>query len=71
MVTRTGEEALLYRVSGQVFFASADLLVEVFDVREIEGRPVTIELGQAHFWDVTSVTALDRFGRGCANMAVA
>lgn len=59
-VTKTGEEALVYRVCGQVFFASADLLVDAFDVREVQGRPVTIELSQAHFWDVTSVTALDK-----------
>lgn len=59
-VDKTGEETLVYRVSGQVFFASADLLVDAFDVREVEGRPVTIELSQAHFWDITSVTALDK-----------
>ena len=60
VVTRTGEEALTYWVSGQVFFASADLLVDSFDVREVEGRPVTIDLSHAHFWDITSVTALDK-----------
>lgn len=59
-VARTGEEALVYRVLGQVFFASADLLVDAFDVREVQGRPVTIDLSQAHFWDITSVTALDK-----------
>ncbi|WP_394792554.1 SulP family inorganic anion transporter [Rhodoferax sp.] len=59
-VTRTGEDTLTYRVAGQVFFASADLLVDAFDVREVAGRPVTIDLGQAHFWDITSVTALDK-----------
>lgn len=59
-VTRTGEETLIYRVSGQVFFASADLLIDAFDVREVEGRRVTIDLSQAHFWDITSVNALDK-----------
>ena len=59
-VTKAGEDALTYRVSGQVFFASADLLVDAFDVREIEGKPVTIDLSQAHFWDITSVAALDK-----------
>ncbi len=57
---KTGEDILVYRVSGQVFFASADLLVESFDVREVDGRPVVIELRDAHFWDVTSVNALDK-----------
>ncbi|APW40639.1 sodium-independent anion transporter [Rhodoferax koreense] len=59
-VTRTGDETLTYRISGQVFFASADLLVDAFDVREVEGRLVTIDLSQAHFWDITAVTALDK-----------
>ena len=61
-VTRTGEDEdeLIYRVSGQVFFASADLLVDAFDVRDVQARPVTIDLSQAHFWDITSVNALDK-----------
>ncbi|RYX94682.1 MAG: SulP family inorganic anion transporter [Comamonadaceae bacterium] len=59
-VTKTGSETLRYRVSGQVFFASADLFVDAFDVREIEGRPVTIDLDQAHFWDITAAAALDK-----------
>ena len=49
-----------YRVAGQVFFASADLFVDAFDVRETEGRPVRIDVSQAHFWDVTAVAALDK-----------
>ncbi|RZI91889.1 MAG: SulP family inorganic anion transporter [Variovorax sp.] len=49
-----------YRVTGQVFFASADLFVDAFDVRETEGRPVRIDVSQAHFWDVTAVAALDK-----------
>lgn len=52
--------ALVYRVSGQVFFASADMLVEAFDIRDIEGRPVRIDLADAHFWDITAVNALDK-----------
>ena len=59
-VVKSGDDVLTYRVSGQVFFASADLLVDAFDVREIEGKPVTIDLSQAHFWDITSVAALDK-----------
>jgi SulP family sulfate permease len=59
-VTSTGDDHLTYRVAGQVFFASADLLVDAFDVRDIEGKPVTIDLGAAHFWDITAVNALDK-----------
>ncbi len=59
-VTVSGEEVLTYRVSGQVFFASADMLVDAFDVREVDGRPVQIEVTGAHFWDITAVAALDK-----------
>ncbi|MCY1555358.1 sulfate permease [compost metagenome] len=53
-------DARVYRVTGQVFFASADMLVDAFDVREIDGAPVRIDVTQAHFWDVTAVTALTK-----------
>jgi SulP family sulfate permease len=59
-VTRSGDDTLVYRVSGQVFFASSDLLVDAFDVREVEARPVFIDVSGAHFWDITSVAALDK-----------
>jgi SulP family sulfate permease len=59
-VEKTGDERLTYRVAGQVFFASADLLVEAFDVRDIEGKPVRIDLTAAHLWDITAVNALDK-----------
>jgi SulP family sulfate permease len=44
---------------GQVFFASADHFMESFDFREVVDR-VTIDLHLAHFWDITSVAALDK-----------
>ncbi|MDY0746707.1 SulP family inorganic anion transporter [Paucibacter sp. R3-3] len=59
-VTKSGEELLTYRVSGQIFFASADMLVDAFDVRDIEAKPVLIDLSAAHFWDITAVNALDK-----------
>ncbi|MGB3623318.1 SulP family inorganic anion transporter [Ketobacter sp. MCCC 1A13808] len=49
----------LYTVVGQVFFASADHFMECFDFKEVVDR-VTIDLHHAHFWDVTSVAALDK-----------
>ena len=49
-----------YRVSGQVFFASADAFIEAFDIAAAEGMSVVIDVSQAHFWDVTAVAALDR-----------
>ncbi|HAG92587.1 MAG: sodium-independent anion transporter [Pseudomonadales bacterium] len=48
-----------YNVVGQVFFASADHFAESFDFKEVIDR-VTIDLHLAHFWDITSVAALDK-----------
>ena len=51
---------MTYRVSGQVFFASADIFVAAFDIEEAEGMTVLIDVSHAHFWDVTAVAALDK-----------
>ncbi|TBF36225.1 SulP family inorganic anion transporter [Rhizobium leguminosarum] len=51
---------LVYRVSGQVFFASADVFVEAFDVQDAVGKAVLIDVSEAHFWDITAVAALDK-----------
>ena len=48
-----------YRVSGQVFFASAGTFAEGFDPREPVERLV-IDVHAAHFWDISAVGALDR-----------
>ncbi len=48
-----------YRIIGQVFFASSDKFTSAFDFKEALDK-VTIDLSQAHFWDITSVTALDK-----------
>jgi SulP family sulfate permease len=48
-----------YKVVGQVFFASADKFVDFFDFKEAVDK-VTIDLTQAHFWDITAVAALDK-----------
>lgn len=47
-----------YVVTGQVFFASADQFVAGFDFREALER-VRIDVGRAHFWDLSAVGALD------------
>lgn len=49
-----------HRVSGQVFFASAAIFVDAFDIEEAEGMAVLIDVSHAHFWDVTAVAALDK-----------
>ena len=48
-----------YRVIGQVFFASTEKFMKAFDFQEDLDR-VTIDLTRAHFWDISSVAALDR-----------
>lgn len=49
----------IYRVYGQVFFASADTFAAAFDFKEVVSK-VTIDLTQAHFWDLSAVAALDK-----------
>lgn len=48
-----------YQVFGEVFFRSADMFVAGFDLKEKLPK-VTIDLTHAHFWDITSVAALDK-----------
>ena len=48
-----------YRVSGQVFFASADRFAEAFDFKEVLDC-VVIDVTAAHFWDITGVGTLDK-----------
>jgi SulP family sulfate permease len=51
---------LRYRVSGQVFFASADIFIEAFHIHDASGMRVVVDVSEAHFWDITAVAALDR-----------
>lgn len=48
-----------HRVSGQVFFASADAFLEAFDVAAAIGKSVRLDLSGAQFWDVTALGALE------------
>ena len=48
-----------YHVSGEVFFASSDRLVDAFDFREVLDAAV-IDVSAAHFWDITGVGTLDK-----------
>ena len=51
---------LTYRVSGQVFFASADIFIEAFNIQNADEMSVVIDVSHAHFWDITAIAALDR-----------
>jgi sulfate permease, SulP family len=47
-----------YFITGQVFFASSNSLVDAFDYQNAPRR-VTINVRDAHFWDITAIGALD------------
>ena len=49
-----------YRVTGQIFFATAEAFHAAFDFREEDLKAVVIDLTASHFWDITSINALDR-----------
>ncbi|MCE9665835.1 SulP family inorganic anion transporter [Halomonas sp. M5N1S17] len=49
----------VYKVVGQVFFASSERFGNAFDFKETVQK-VTIDLSRAHFWDITAVQTLDR-----------
>jgi sulfate permease, SulP family len=49
---------ITYFVTGQVFFASSNRLVDAFDYLDVPSR-VRIDVSDAHFWDITAIGALD------------
>ncbi|MGC1480684.1 MAG: SulP family inorganic anion transporter [Chthoniobacterales bacterium] len=62
-----------YHVEGNLFFVSAGAFARAFNHREVLSR-VTIDVTRAHFWDISSVAALDKvvlkFRRDGANVDV-
>jgi sulfate permease, SulP family len=48
-----------YRVTGQLFFATAEAFHSAFDFRAAP-KAVVIDVHAAHFWDITGINALDR-----------
>ncbi|OQK18084.1 sulfate transporter [Methyloprofundus sedimenti] len=48
-----------YHVHGQIFFNSADPFVAYFNFKEVVEK-VVINLTDAHFWDLSAVSALDK-----------
>jgi len=46
-----------YTVTGQIFFASADIFADRFDLRDTVAH-VCIDLKASHLWDITAVGAL-------------
>jgi SulP family sulfate permease len=50
--------SVLYRVRGEIFFASVDRFTRAFS--EERDRAITIDVSAAHFWDISGVGALDK-----------
>lgn len=48
-----------YKIFGQIFFASADQFIAFFNFKEVVEK-ITIDLNEAHFWDLSGVSALDK-----------
>ncbi|GAA2640943.1 SulP family inorganic anion transporter [Streptomyces vastus] len=57
-VTDPDNSTVVYRVTGELFFASSNDLVGQFDYATDPDR-VVIDLSAAHIWDASSVAALD------------
>lgn len=57
-VTNPDDSTVVYRVTGELFFASSNDLVGRFDYATDPER-VVIDLSAAHIWDASSVAALD------------
>jgi SulP family sulfate permease len=57
-VTDPDESTVVYRVTGELFFASSNDLVGQFNYATDPER-VVIDLSAAHIWDASSVAALD------------
>lgn len=54
-----GSHKKVYRVAGQLFFASVTEFVESFDYNE-KVKEVSLDLTQAHLWDDSAVGAIDK-----------
>lgn len=52
------EEAVVYKVEGELFFASNDELIDAFHHPE-DPDQIIIDLTSAHIWDASAVAALD------------
>ncbi|MCW8328488.1 SulP family inorganic anion transporter [Photobacterium sp. SDRW27] len=52
-------EHTIHKVHGQIFFASAYNFIDMFNFNN-PTKYITIDLSDAHFWDITAVGALDK-----------
>jgi len=61
VTSHTGQtpDELVYHVRGQLFFASTTAFTEAFDFKA-SPKIVILDVTHAHFWDTTSINALDK-----------
>ena len=52
-------DEMVYHVRGQLFFASTTAFTDAFDFKAAH-KTVIIDVTHAHFWDTTSINALDK-----------
>jgi SulP family sulfate permease len=52
------EDTVVYRVTGELFFASSNDLVYQFDYAD-DPHNIVIDLSASHIWDASTVAALD------------
>jgi len=57
--SKEDQNAVIYRIHGQVFFNSSERFISQFNFKEAVDK-VVIDLEKAHFWDISAVAALDK-----------
>ncbi|MGN7943023.1 SulP family inorganic anion transporter [Virgibacillus sp. 6R] len=58
-ILSAGASKKVYKVSGQLFFASVTDFVDSFDYKE-DVKEIDLDLSQAHLWDDSAVGAIDK-----------
>lgn len=58
-ISSAGASKKVYKVSGQLFFASVTDFVDSFDYKE-DVKEIDLDLSQAHLWDDSAVGAIDK-----------
>jgi SulP family sulfate permease len=57
--SQTEGKKTIYKISGQVFFASVDEIIDAFDFNT-DSEEVIIDFSQSHVWDDSAVAAIDK-----------
>ncbi|MBV1918559.1 MAG: SulP family inorganic anion transporter [Sphingomonadaceae bacterium] len=57
--TNADGDSVIYTITGEIFFASVHRFIEAMQIEE-PATYVVIDMQHAHFWDISSVGALDK-----------